>query len=141
MVQAVYLGHLPRWRLATRSLTAPLLAANAARNAANAVRRAELVKQARAIAAARAADAAQAPVDVRPATVVRAPLHNRLTTLMAKHDDGSRSQQPGTPGPTRPVEQQARPAGPARTAVAPDQPERTLQDRLADLMAKHARRR
>ncbi|SEH01754.1 hypothetical protein SAMN05444920_1223 [Nonomuraea solani] len=32
-------------------------------------------------------------------------------------------------------------AGPARTADVPAPPERTLQDRLADLLAKHSKRR
>ncbi|MET7339123.1 hypothetical protein [Nonomuraea sp. NPDC005650] len=120
---------------------AAFLAANDARNAANAGRRAELVEQARAIAAARTASA---PANPRPATVVRAPLQNRLTDLMATHDDGSPSCLPGAPSPTPPVEQQARTTGAApgiaRTADAPVQPERTLQDRLADLMVKHAPR-
>jgi hypothetical protein len=61
---------------------AALLAANAARNAANAARRAELVVQARAIAARPAGAETGRPA---PATVVRAPLQDRLAGLLAKH--------------------------------------------------------
>lgn len=60
---------------------AALLAAHAARNEANAVRRAELVERARAIAE-RASRSEPRPA---AATVVRAPLRDRLAGLLAKH--------------------------------------------------------
>ncbi|MEO3892164.1 hypothetical protein [Nonomuraea sp. B5E05] len=123
---------------------AALLADNEAANAANAVRRAELIERARAIAAARTADTAQPPAGPGPATVVRAPLHNRLTGLLAKHDDGPHSPPSGAPSPARPVEQQqARATETTRATDATDvpvQPQRTLQDRLADLLARRSKR-
>ncbi|MGP3937259.1 hypothetical protein [Nonomuraea sp. KM88] len=109
---------------------AALLAANEAANAANAARRAELIERARAIAAARTTDTTQPPAGPGPATVVRAPLHNRLTGLLAKHDDGPHSPPPGAPSPARPVEQQTRATEPTPATDATDvplQPQRTLQ--------------